>query len=96
MLDLLRKDGILDTLDARIAELFDTNAAVNRFSHRVLTSNTFMAPIATFVRRKADKAMEQKYSTAFVTKDQMDTLEIDNDVDDWPPSGSDSENDKTP
>lgn len=33
--------------------------------------------------------MEQKYSTAFATKDPIDTVQAYNDVDDSPPTGLD-------
>lgn len=51
MLDLLRKDVIGETLKARIEKLFDTYAAIERQS-KLLIFRTFMAPIATCVRRK--------------------------------------------
>lgn len=55
MLDLLYKDVIVDTLDAHI---FDTHAVANSMLKRLLTSNTFMAPFAIFVKGKNDTAME--------------------------------------
>lgn len=71
---MLRKEVIGDTLDSHIARLFDTDADSDRLSKRFLFSSTFMGPIATFVRRKPDAAMEEKKNSAeFMTKDPMDT-----------------------
>lgn len=96
MLNLLRKDVIEDTLEAHIPKVFDTYAAADRLSKRLLTSIKFMAPIVT-VRRKKDTTIEQqKYSTAFATKDTIDSLEAHNDVDESPSGRSDSRSDETP
>lgn len=59
MLDLLHKEVIRESLDAHKEKLFDTNVAANRLSQRLLISKSFMAPIATFLRRKSDTTMEQ-------------------------------------
>lgn len=95
MLDLLRKDVNEDTLDVHIAKFFDTNAAADRLLQRLLSSITSMAPNAAFVRRKPIPAMKQKYSTALLTKDMMDTVEKTNNADDSLLSPSDSRTNKT-
>lgn len=53
MLELLRNEVIentlivfKNTLDAHIAKFFDTDAAAYRLSQRLLTLNTFIAPIS--------------------------------------------------
>lgn len=51
MLDLLRKYVIGESLDAHIAKFFDDDAAAKEFSKRLLAPNSFIEPIATFVRR---------------------------------------------
>lgn len=69
MLDLLSKDFIGETLDAHTAKYLNTNEAAEGLSKRLLTSNSVLPPIATFVRRTTDKAMkEMKYSTSIVPK----------------------------
>lgn len=45
MLYLIRMDVIGDTLDAHEAKLFDTDAAADKLSQRLLTSNTFVAQL---------------------------------------------------
>lgn len=86
MLDLLCKNAIGDTLSAHIATYFDTAAAADILSKIMSPSSTFTAPIATFVRRRADTAVEeQKCSTLFDTKDAIGTVETYNDVDDLSP-----------
>lgn len=60
MLDLLHEEVIGNMLDSLIAKCFDNNATADRLSQKLLTSNTFNAPIATFVRREANTAMEHK------------------------------------
>lgn len=52
MLYLLRKDVMGETLEAHISKSFDTYAAADRLLKKDLTSSSFMALIATFVRRK--------------------------------------------
>lgn len=64
MLVLPRREVIRDTWNVQTENLFHTDAAADRLSQRFITANTFMEPIATFVRRKPDNAMKQKYSTA--------------------------------
>lgn len=94
MLDLCHKDVIGDTMDAHIAKFLDTNAAADRLSQRLLTLSTFMSPLVTFMRRKIDTAKEE-YSTAFLTKDPINTVERNKDVTDSLPSRSDSRTDET-
>lgn len=48
MLELLYEDVICDTLDAFIAKFFDTDEASDRLSKQLLTSSSFMTPIAKF------------------------------------------------
>lgn len=72
-LDLLRKDVIRETPGAHIANYFDTDAAAEGLSKRMLTASSLMGPIATFVRRKTDIPMENRnYSVAYASKDLMD------------------------
>lgn len=72
-----------------IKNFFDTVAALNGVSRRLLTSNPYMVPIATFVI-ETDTAMKQEISIAFATKGMMDAVEMNEEVDDSPPSSSDS------
>lgn len=51
-LDLLRKAVLCEMLDAYIAKFIDTDAAADRLWKKLLTSSSFMVPIATFVRLK--------------------------------------------
>lgn len=51
MLDLLRKDVIGGKSDTHSAKFFDMDQAIKRFSKRLGTSTSFIAPIATLVRR---------------------------------------------
>lgn len=62
-------------MHAHIARLFDTGAAADSLSQRLLTSNPFTAHMATIVIRKTGTAMEQRYITAYVTKELLDTVE---------------------
>lgn len=39
-----------------------------------------MSPITTFVGRKKDPVMSQKYSIAFAILDMMDTVETNNEI----------------
>lgn len=52
MLEVLRKDVIRERLDAHIAKFFDTNAPAKALSRRLLTFNSLMVPITTFLRVK--------------------------------------------
>lgn len=46
MLDRLRSNVIVDTVDAHKANLLDTNAGTEKVSKKSLTSSSFLAPIA--------------------------------------------------
>lgn len=52
MLDVLRKHTIGDTVEAQTARFIGTDAAADGLSKRLVMLNTFMRPIATFVRPK--------------------------------------------
>lgn len=94
MLDLLLREVIRDTLDSHIARFFVAGAAANRPSQRFLTSSAFMVPIVTFIKRKIDITMEQKYRIAFTTDGSTDNVEINKDVDDLTPNCFDSRTDR--
>lgn len=79
-----------------ISKFVDTVGAASMLSQKLLISNTFKAPTETFGRGKTDSDMKQKYSTIFMTKDTMDTIEPNNDFDASPGRHSDSKNDKSP
>lgn len=97
MLDLLRKDIIGETLDARIAKIFDTKAAADKFSKKLFTSTSFVARIGTFLRHKTDINMQHKeYSSVFSLKDQTDAVETYSDVGKSPTSRSNSRDEELP
>lgn len=49
---------------------FDTDAAAEGLLKRLLTSSSFTAPMATFVRRKTEIEMEEKkYSDDYASTD---------------------------
>lgn len=54
ILDLPRKDVICKTLNAHIAKPLDTDVAADMLPKKLVTSSSFMPPIATFGRRKTD------------------------------------------
>lgn len=62
MWDQLRKDVIRETLDATTAKPFDTDTAVDRLSKKLLTSSSFMVPITTFLQRRIDTAIADKFT----------------------------------
>lgn len=66
MLDQLRKDLIAKTLDAHIPNCFDTVVAADGLAKRLLASDSFLAPIATFVRCETNTLMEKEYNVAYV------------------------------
>lgn len=87
MMDLLRTDVIEKTLDAHIGKYSNTNEAAKGFLKRLLVSNAFVVPIATFVRLIMDIARENmKYCVAFASKERMDTVDLYNDKSEIPPS----------
>lgn len=53
-------DVIGETLDAHMAKFFETDGAGEELPRKVLSLDSFMVPIATFARRKADTVMEEK------------------------------------
>lgn len=57
MLHQLRRDVIGDTLDAQVEKPFDSDAATDGLSMKLLTSSSFMALIVTFVGRELDTAI---------------------------------------
>lgn len=66
---LLREYIIGQPLDAHIAKYFGTDEAANGLRKRLLTSASFMPPIATSVRCELDTEMEEmKDSTAVAPK----------------------------
>lgn len=71
MLDLLRKQGIGETLEAQVAKFSCTDAAANRLWKLFLASSSSMVAFVPFVRwrRKTDSAIEDmKYNIFFATK----------------------------
>lgn len=96
MLELLGKHVIGETLDAHVAKYFYTNAGADGVSKILLTSCSFIAPVATFLRLKMDAAIEyMKYSTVFVSKEQFDTVAKYKDVGKPPLRCSDTGNDRS-
>lgn len=96
MFDLLRKDVFGEIIDAHKAKLFDTDVIIDRLSSRMLTLSTFITSTVTFIRCNTDTAIKQReYSTAFTT-DHKITVKTYNDVDELPPSSSDSGSDEQP
>lgn len=57
LLDQLHNDVIGETLNAHIAKFFDPYAAISRLSKKLLTANSFMASMATFVRCETNTAI---------------------------------------
>lgn len=60
MLELFREDVIGETLNTHISRCFDTCAATDRLSKKLLTSSSFMTAISTIVRHKTDTAIEEQ------------------------------------
>lgn len=57
---------------------FHTEKALQRFSKRMLTLSSFMAPLATSMRRKSDTLIEyEKYSTSSVWKEPVASFKND-------------------
>lgn len=91
MLEMLRKEVIVKTLDAHIAKIFDTNAAAGRVSKRLLTSSSFMARVATLAQRITDTKMDaKKYSLSNSSREPMDTIKTVDEDSKSLPSRSDS------
>lgn len=57
MMGELREEVIGETLDAPIGKILDTDVAANRLLKKLLTSRSFMRPIATFIRHNTDSAI---------------------------------------
>lgn len=75
ILDLLPKDVIGKLLEAHIAKSYDTDECAEGLLKRLLTSNYFMSPLATFVRCRMDTAMEEKkFSAAVASKELGDNI----------------------
>lgn len=68
MLDLLGEEVTGDVLDAHTKN-FHTDAAADRLSQMLLTSNIFILPILKFERRKNHSVVEEKKSIVFAPKD---------------------------
>lgn len=60
MSDLFRNDFMGETLNAHKTKSFDTFAAADCLSKKLLISGSLMAPIETFVQRKTDSAIGEK------------------------------------
>lgn len=60
MLDLLRKDGIGETVNAHIAKVLDTNAAANRLPEIFLILKSIMMAIAKVVQRKPTLSLQNR------------------------------------
>lgn len=77
MLDLFRNDFIGEKFEAHVAKAFDTEAAADRLLNKVLTSGSFIKPIATVVRRKRDSAIAKKETVASKAskREQIDAIE---------------------
>lgn len=74
---LVRKLVIGETLDAHVAKNFDTEAAVDGLSNRLLTPSSLLAPITAFIRRKINTTMEnKKYSVTYTSKELKDIAEL--------------------
>lgn len=74
MLGLLHKavsDGILDT---HMTKFFDTNAAKQRCSKKLLKSRSFMTSVATLVRCKMDPASADQ-NTVIARASKIDPME---------------------
>lgn len=95
MLDLLCKGVIGEKMDTCIAKFLGTDAAAKWFSRTLLTSSSFMAPIATFLRSKTDTVRaDTAYSIVFARMELIGTVQTFNDDRKSLPSRSDSSSDK--
>lgn len=91
MLNLLQKSVIGISFDSHIAKFFHTYEAFPVLSKRLLASSSFMAPIATFARRKTDTAMnEKKISFADASEELIGTVQTFNNGGESLPSCCDS------
>lgn len=60
ILDLFREDVLDKMLDTHMAKYFDMNAAGEGLLRRLLPSTSSMAPLASFVWRKTETAVNEK------------------------------------
>lgn len=58
-MDFLFKDVISETMDAHIAKFSDTEAAADWPLKKLLTSSSFIAPTATFLRCQTDSGIAE-------------------------------------
>lgn len=97
MLDLLREGVTGKMLKAHIVKGLNTNAPAVGLSSKFPASISFMAPIATFVRRRSDTAMEEKkYSFVYTSKEPANAEMTVNDDSKTPPSRFDCGDDEVP
>lgn len=97
ILELVRNNVIRETLGTQPVKFIETDAVSEGLLKMLLASSSFMEPIATFLRRQKDTAMEQrKYSTAFASKQLIATVPTFKDDSKSSPSRSDSGNDNCP
>lgn len=59
-LNVVRKEVIGDLLDAHIEISFNAHVPVHKLLEKLLTSSSFMAPIAMFIRPIRDTFMKKK------------------------------------
>lgn len=72
MLDLFCKEVILEPLESYIEMCFSTGAATNRLSKKILTLNSLITPILTFVGRKLEYKIA--YQTTYSQTHQRGNL----------------------
>lgn len=76
--DLLCLEVLRETPDAHDKKLFDTDAALEELFKRWLASSSIMVPIATFIWREANTAMnEKKYNISYASKEPMAVEPVD-------------------
>lgn len=75
MLDLIREDVIGETWESYLAKLFDTSAAAEGLSKRLLASSSVIALISTFVTGEQDTAIQEyDFSTSFASNKVLHTV----------------------
>lgn len=96
---MLRKEFMGDYFARHVGKFFDTDAATDKLAQPFLTSNSFFAPFATFVKRKTNISQEQKNIVSHLSRRPYPymkyTVKRNNHGDDSLPSRSDSGPDKT-
>lgn len=87
------KEVIGETLDSHIAKFFDSYVATEWLSKQLLILSSFMAPIATFVRRKTriNLSNENKVFAKSSKMEPVAATEACSNIIEEPPSQSDSE-----